>query len=208
MKQKHFVYHVADVINILCDKIFNYFVFKINKINVKSKANINGKIWIKADKKESIYLGNNVLINSGFRYNPIGAGERVTFWTEGKGNIIIGDNVGISNSSFVSQCQIVIDNDVCIGGGTRIYDTDFHSLTKESRVKYSEDMDVKKEKVHIMEGVFIGADTIILKGVSIGKNSVIGAGSVVVNDIPNDEIWAGNPARYLKNVPKKEERSV
>ena len=54
--------------------------------------------------------------------------------------------------------------------------------------------------VHIKENVFIGAHSIILKGVVIGENSIIGAGSVVTKSIPSNQIWAGNPAKYIRNV--------
>lgn len=52
--------------------------------------------------------------------------------------------------------------------------------------------------VHIGDGCFIGANSIICKDVKIGKNSIIAAGSVVTKDIPDNEIWGGNPARYIK----------
>lgn len=52
----------------------------------------------------------------------------------------------------------------------------------------------------IEDNVFIETDTIILKGVTIGPNSVIGAGSVVTTNVPSNEIWAGNPAHKLKEV--------
>ena len=52
--------------------------------------------------------------------------------------------------------------------------------------------------VYIGDNVFIGTGTIISKDVKIGNNSIIGAGSVVTKDIPENEIWAGNPARYIK----------
>ena len=58
----------------------------------------------------------------------------------------------------------------------------------------------KTTPVYIGEGVFIGACSIVTKGVSIGKHSVVGAGSVVTHDIPEEEIWAGNPARFIKKL--------
>ena len=54
-------------------------------------------------------------------------------------------------------------------------------------------------KVHIGAHVFIGMNTLIISSVSIGDRAVIGAGSVVTKDIPSCEVWAGNPARFLKN---------
>ena len=53
-------------------------------------------------------------------------------------------------------------------------------------------------EIHIGDGVFIGARTVIAKPCKIGMNAIVGAGSVVTKDIPDNEIWAGNPARFIK----------
>ena len=58
-------------------------------------------------------------------------------------------------------------------------------------------------KIKISKGVFIGANSIITKPLTIGEGSIIGAGSVVTKDIPPYQIWAGNPARYIKDVERK-----
>jgi acetyltransferase-like isoleucine patch superfamily enzyme len=86
------------------------------------------------------------------------------------------------------------------GGDCKIYDTDFHSLNFEKRNRLP-DNDVRSGAVNIKYGAFIGTGAIILKGVTVGEKSIIGAGSVVACDIPDNEIWAGNPARFIrKNV--------
>ena len=54
--------------------------------------------------------------------------------------------------------------------------------------------------VVIRDGAFIGAHSIILKGVTVGEKSVVGAGSVVTRSIPDGEIWAGNPARFIRKL--------
>ncbi len=58
----------------------------------------------------------------------------------------------------------------------------------------------KAGHIEIGERAFIGTKSIITKGVKIGKRSIVGAGSVVTKDIPDDEIWAGNPARFIKKL--------
>lgn len=71
----------------------------------------------------------------------------------------------------------------------------------EERITYP-DPGIKHRPVKIGSGVFVGANSIILKGTTIGDRAVIGAGSVVSGNIPAGEIWAGNPAKKIKNVEK------
>ena len=94
---------------------------------------------------------------------------------------------------------MTIGSRTLIGGGTKIYDTDFHSLDHRQRGDYGRETAVTKP-VRIGEDVFIGAHSIILKGVTIGDRSIVGAGSVVTKAIPADEVWAGNPARCIRRI--------
>lgn len=146
-----------------------------------------------------ITIGKNVKINSRVSANPIGGQAYTSFYVSNKGNLTIGNNVGISNSSIVSFCKIDIEDNVLIGGDCKIYDSDFHSINPEAR-KMPNDIYYKSLPVTIKSGAFIGAASIILKGVVIGKNSVVGAGSVVTKCIPDNQIWAGNPAKFIKNI--------
>ena len=86
--------------------------------------------------------------------------------------------------------NIIIGNHVHITSGT-IFLT--HYLDTKSR-------GIKWEKgiIEVCDDVFIGTGTIITKPVKIGQGSIIGAGSIVTHDIPANEIWAGNPAKFIK----------
>ena len=112
---------------------------------------------------------------------------------------MIGQNSGLSNCTIVSHASVELGSDVKIGGGVKIYDTDFHILDPVARLSAGSDVPEVKPVV-IRDGAFVGAYSIILKGVTIGANSVIGAGSVVTKNVPENEIWAGNPAAFLRNV--------
>ena len=146
-----------------------------------------------------IEIGDDTRINSRCRYNPIGGDPVTILNTRNNGRISIGKGVGISNSSFVAEKSIIIEDNVMIGGNCRIWDTDFHSIDFENRMKHP-DPDVNSLPICIKEGAFVGACSIVLKGVTIGERAVIGAGSVVTKDVPADEVWAGNPAKFIKRI--------
>lgn len=113
----------------------------------------------------------------------------------------IGRYTGMTNSVINCHLLVEIGSYVNIGAGTMIVDSDFHSLDWHDR---RDGVDVQKrvdKPVKIGDYVFIGTRSIILKGVTIGDKSIIGAGSVVSCDIPEGEIWAGNPAMFIKKAP-------
>ncbi len=119
----------------------------------------------------------------------------------GGGVLSIGDNSGISNTAITVAESVNIGRNVFIGAGCKIYDTDFHPIEAEFRFGDSADLArTKTKRIIIEDGAFIGGHSIILKGTHIGENSVIGAGSVVTGNIPANEIWAGNPARFIKKI--------
>lgn len=147
-----------------------------------------------------IILGSNFAMNNRINGNPIGPNENCLFYVGYGGRISIGDNVGISQSSLVAYAPINIGNSVKIGGGTCVWTTDFHSLDWKIR-RSKEDLKYRKiAPVTIEDDVFIGAKCIILKGVTIGKGSIIAAGSVVTKSIPPFEIWGGNPAKIIRKI--------
>lgn len=173
-------------------------MFKIFPTKVGNRINIKGKILRLG--KGLVIMGHDVTINSCLRANPIGGDMRTVLFAMRNGIIKIGNNVGISNSTIVALKQVTIEDDVLIGGNCKIYDHDFHSLDYETRMLPGM-VGVIPKPVHIKKGAFVGAHSIILKGVTIGRYSIIGAGSVITKDVPDNEIWAGNPAKFIrKNI--------
>ena len=109
--------------------------------------------------------------------------------------------MGLSNNTIIASQSVIIEDNVFIGGGTQIYDTDHHSVIAQYRLNGN--MHVPSAPVLIKKDCFIGSDCKILKGVVIGEGAVVGAGSVVTKSIPDGEIWAGVPAKFIKKVPKE-----
>jgi len=112
----------------------------------------------------------------------------------------IGNHVGISGAVIWCSERIVIEDYVNLGAGSMVYDTDFHPVEYLAR-RNSHPGKTKTAPVHIERDVFIGARAIILKGVRIGERSIVGAGSVVVKDVPNDCIVCGVPAKIVRKLP-------
>ena len=177
----------------------NFLKFKYHGVKCESFPRTRGIVVLSATQKGRIAIGRNVTINSGRKMNPVGMGFQTALLALRDGKIQIGNNVGMSNVAIVSMESITIEDNVMIGNGAVIYDTDFHSMHYEKRCQKYDD-DIATKPVVIKEGAFIGAGVIVLKGVTIGEHSIIGAGSVVTKSIPPHQVWAGNPARYIKDT--------
>ena len=190
---------IAVIINGRENRLYTKFLLISNNVVFKS-FHTNGIPYIMVARGGRFSLGKNFAMNNGIKGNPIGCYERCTFFVDREAVLTIGDNVGISQAALVCHKSITIGDNVKIGGGVCIYDTDFHSLDPVIR-RSSEDLKNRAEKpVVIGNNVFIGAKSIILKGVTIGENCVIGAGSVVTKTVPANQIWAGNPAKFIRNI--------
>lgn len=116
------------------------------------------------------------------------------------GILNIGHHTGMTNSTINCHQCIIIGNYVNIGAGCIIVDSDFHSLNWRDRLDGTDISKKKNAPVVIKDLAFIGTHSIILKGVTIGEKSIIGAGSVVTHNVPDGEIWAGNPAKFIKKI--------
>jgi acetyltransferase-like isoleucine patch superfamily enzyme len=173
--------------------------FFLNGATVGDDLNVNGFLKIYVTRRGILSIGKSLSLNSGNNHNLIGRQQKCIFWVEGELNI--GDNVGISATAIICNHKITIGNNVVIGGNTVIYDTDFHSL--DPLIRSNKELDRKntvKLPVYINDNVFIGAHSSILKGVAIGENSIVGACSVVTKNIPANEIWGGNPAKFIRKI--------
>lgn len=182
------------------DHLFSFFIFYLNGVDFSSFKN-TGYPKINIGLGGKCVIGKNFRSNNREMSNPIGRFNRCSIIVGKKGTLIIGDNVGMSSTAIVCYDRVEIGNNVKLGGNVVIYDTDFHSINSKDRIDRRTDIENAKTKpVKIGNNAFIGAHSTILKGVTIGENSIIGAGSVVTKSIPDNEIWAGNPAKLIRNI--------
>lgn len=184
---------------VLCMGI-NKIVFMKEGIIIKgSFPRTRGLVKIAETIPGCISFGDKVIISSGKNWNTVGLGIYTSIKSIDGGVIEIGSNIGMSNVAIISREKIVIEDNVMLGSGVIIYDNDFHSIDYNERIVEG-DKKVQTAPVTIMEGAFLGAGSMVLKGVTIGRHSVIGAKSVVTKSVPNGELWAGQPARFVKKL--------
>lgn len=184
----------ANIVKVFWNSI-NLLLFRLKHCKVGKKFASKGHVRI--INRGSIILGNNVVINSSIMANPLGGNTCTILVALAGAQIKVGDGTGLSNVAIYASESVTIGKDVMIGAGVKIYDNDFHPIDFQKRMQKQEP---QAKAVNILDGAFIGAHSIILKGVTIGKNSVVGAGAVVTKSIPDGQIWAGNPARFIRNI--------
>lgn len=119
-------------------------------------------------------------------------------------NIYLGKNVVIRPNSFLManiDGEINIEDDVLIGPGVHIYVSN-HSFDDIKTPIYYQGHSLSKS-VCLKRGCWIGANVVILPGVTVGENAVVGAGSIVTKDVPSGFVVAGNPAKVIKNIKNR-----
>lgn len=185
------------------------FKFYLNAVKYSTDFISYGVPILDINPRGSFTIGKRFRFNSG-KYHAMGGRQQQCYFVAAKGaSIEIGDNVGVTSIAIICHKRIKIGDNVKIGINTVIYDTDFHSLDARFRNRYPESIEgVKAREVIIEDGAFIGGHSTILKGVTIGRNSIVGAGSVVFQSIPPEQIWAGNPAKYVKDTYNIELKKV
>lgn len=170
-------------------------------LTVGKDTDIKGNISIRANGGEVI-IGNECLIECNISTETP------------KSKVKIGNNVFIGGGTIIdSACRIDIEDDVLISYQCIIQDSDNHNSAYSLRK--NDNRDWKKNKYHnweitpkkpvkLSKGSWLGARAIILKGVTIGEGSIVGAGSVVTKDVPDWTIVGGNPAKIIREIPENE----
>ena len=180
---------------LIIKNMFHY----INSKKVNS-CGTNSSLFCRIEKRHNnsrIFVGNECLIN----------GRLVTEVESSK--IDIKDNVFIGGNTIVDcKQEIVIEDDVLISYECIIFDHDSHSALsyerkndladfKNNNLKWDK---IKSKKILIKRNAWVCARSIILKGVTIGEGSIVAAGSVVTENVPDYSLVAGNPAKFIKKV--------
>jgi acetyltransferase-like isoleucine patch superfamily enzyme len=146
-----------------------------------------------------IVIGDDVVLCSWSRWTALGVSHPVVLRTLTSTALLrIGHGTGISGGSFCAAVEVHIGERCLIGADVVVSDTDFHAIDPDVRRRRTDWNLVGSAAVRIGNDVFIGARSVILKGVEIGDGAVIGAGSVVTRSVPPRTVAAGNPARNVR----------
>lgn len=150
----------------------------------------------------SFYIHNEGRISFGDRVSlhsyPNGTSYRTALTTYFPEAVIeIGNNCNINGTVIHCNELVKIGNNCMFGPGTVICDNDSHRIAKDPVERRKRAV---SKPIILEDNVWIGMNCLILKGVTIGENSIVAAGSVVVNNVPSNSVAGGNPARVLKEI--------
>ncbi len=152
---------------------------------------------------EDVKLGKNVRLSKFINLYgcEVGDGSRVGAFVEIQKNARVGRNCKISSHSFICE-GVTIEDNVFIGHGvTFINDAYPRATTPDGPPQTEKDWSV--EPTLVKKGASIGSGATILSNLVIGENALVGAGSAVTRDVPDNAIVAGNPARLLRFIAQE-----
>lgn len=179
----------------------NLFLLKIKKVSIGNNIRLRGPVTLEISNTGKLVIGDCFSLTSSLMLNPLGRNIKSMIRVDSDAEVIIGNNVGMSCVSIWAKNKIIIGNNVKLGSGVIVMDSNIHSLDYKLRMSTRTDaLNAVSKRIIIGDHAFIGVNSIITKDVSIGKRSIVAAGSVVVKSIPNDEIWGGNPAKFISKI--------
>lgn len=178
-------------------KLYNL-LYSLLGVEFEKNVRLQGLPVIFKSKTAKLTIGEGTTIKSSFLSNLLGLYQRsIIVARTGGAEVKIGKRVGMSGVTVYAREYIEIGDDCRIGANTKIMDNDFHPVDPQMRLQASnKNMGVRPVKIG--KNVFIGCNSIILKGAEIGDNTTIGAGSVVSGKIPAGCVAAGNPCKVIK----------
>jgi acetyltransferase-like isoleucine patch superfamily enzyme len=154
---------------------------------------------IQRHRRSTMRLGHRLELRSWYSSNPLAPNHPVVLatWQAGA-ELSLGDGCGLTGAVVVAATRVQIGQRVLLGANCTVTDTDFHPL--DPRARQRDILAGASAPVIIEDDVFVGMHSLILKGVTLGAGCVVGAGSVVVKDVPPGAVVAGNPARIIKTM--------
>jgi len=179
--------------SILFSNKMGKFLFWLHGVEAGKGLKFYGLPHIRRSSSAKILIGNDCTFRSSATSNLIGINRPCILNAGEKAHLSLGQGCGLSGTVIGAFLSVQIGDYVRCGANTLITDGDWHHDDPRSSPPLA---------VVIKNKVWLGVNVTVLKGVTIGENSVIGAGSIVTKDIPANVIAAGNPCRVLKQINK------
>ena len=168
----------------------------MKSVHVGRNCNFYGLPYVFRYYNSTIRIGDACVFRSDRTSNLIGVNGKCILATQGEGAMIqIGNSCGFSGVRIGAAQSITLGDNVFCGANVVITDFDWHALDPRARAAGEVPQPLP---VHVADNVWLGLDVVVLKGVSIGRNTVIGARSLVVTDIPANVIAGGNPCKVIR----------
>lgn len=174
-----------------CHNFWGRLLFSINGIKSAGSPAFYGLPHVRIARTAKVRIGSHCTFRSSPTSNLIGVNRPCILSSHGESELIIGDRCGLSGTVIGAFKSIRLGKNVRCGANTLITDGDWHENDPRTS---------PPRPVVIEDGVWLGVNVTVLKGVTIGENSIIGAGSVVTRSIPANVIAAGNPCVVLKEL--------
>lgn len=179
-------------LDIVFSSFFMQIFIKNSNVHAGRGVKFVGKTTILSATGSCMSIGSNCEFLSRSTANLIGINRPCILTTMNKNaKLIIGNKCGFSGTVIGCFKEITLGNNVRCGANTTITDGDWHLDDPRSG---------ELRAVHIGDNVWLGINVTVLKGVTIGENTVIGAGSIVTKDIPANVVAAGNPCKVIKHL--------
>ena len=189
---------IIKILYAICSPVFTFF---LKAIGVKTDGIVytSGIPYVVKGMHSEMKFGKNVRMLNRSWMNSVGLNHNCIITTEKDAKLKIGNNVGLSGSSIWCFKEVEIEDNVKIGANTLITDGDAHlDDPRAGEIK----------PVHISKNVWLGMNVTVLKGVTIGRNSIIGAGSIVTKNIPDNVVAAGNPCKVIRKFSDETIKAV
>ena len=168
-------------------------------LRVGQGAHVRGRFCVIMYGEGEITLGAQARIVSDYKRSALGVRSRCKFVTFPGARITAGDHVLMIGTIIVARKSVEIGQETMLSPNVVVTDSDFHvPWPPERRFDLAPIEEAKPVKIG--RRVWIGLNAIVLKGVTIGDNAIIGAGSVVTGDIPPNVLAAGMPARVIRRL--------
>lgn len=194
----HYLFFLRTKIICFLSSLYMNVICRCWNVKIGSDCKFYGTMLVYRHPESKIEIGRKCRFRSSKSSNFAGLNRSCSISTTHIGaRISIGDNCGISSTVICCEEEIIIGNNIFLGANSTIVDTDFHPLDPYERIIGEKGL---SSKIHINDNVWVGMNSTILKGVTIGKNSVIAANSLVSSDVPDNCVVAGIPAKIIKNI--------